>query len=188
MRLRSLLLIAAPLLALLAACGDDDSPTETPGPDEPVASATPYEVTPTPIIVSGSGTTGGSNSGDREEVSYTVEAGDTLLALATRFDTTVEAIMMRNDIESASDLNVGQQLLIPSGRSSVSPAPGATATAPAGGGSASGDTYEVQSGDLAGSIAAQFGITLEQLAEANNRTVESLDALEVGEELSIPSP
>ncbi len=109
--------------------------------------------------------------------------------------------MTRNDIESASDLQVGQELVIPRGASSVGtpsaqPAatattrPAATTTAPAGGTTTprDGETYEVQSGDLAGSIAEQFGVTLEELAEANNRTVDSLDELAVGDELIIPSP
>jgi lysozyme len=186
MRLPALLLTVAPLLALLAACGDDSSPAETPESNQPVVSATPYDVTPTPIIVTGSGSSSGVAGG--QEISYTVESGDTLLALATRFDTTVEAIMRRNDLASASDLNIGQQLIIPRGTSSVaSPAATTAATARAGN-SSSGRTYQVQNGDLAGSIAAQFGITLDELAEANNRTVESLDQLTVGEELVIPSP
>jgi lysozyme len=184
MRLPALLLTAAPLLALLAACGDDGSPAETPESNQPVVSATPYDVTPTPIIVTGSGSSSGVAGG--QEISYTVESGDTLLALATRFDTTVEAIMRRNDLESASDLNIGQQLIIPRGTSSVA-SPAGTTAATAGNGAAR-RTYQVQNGDLAGSIAAQFGITLDELAEANNRTVESLDQLTVGEELVIPSP
>ncbi len=209
MRQRFLLLTTVPLLALLIACGDDDSPEATSGDNEPVTSATPYVVMPTPIIVQGTQSAGGSTpGGSQQEIRYTVESGDTLLALATRFDTTVEAIMTRNDIASASDLQVGQELLIPRGASSAATPPAqptatttgppaatttpraATTATPAGGTATAGDgeTYEVQSGDLAGSIAAQFGITIEELAEANNRTVESLDELAVGDELIIPSP
>lgn len=208
MRLRALLLTTIPLLALLVACGDDDSPDDAPAENEPVTSATPYVVMPTAVIVRGTqspGPGGSSGAGGGQEVTYTVESGDTLLALATRYDTTVEAIMTRNDIESASDLQVGQELVIPRGASSVGTPPAqpaatatpsrtATATAPArgtstpGGRGDGGDTYQVQSGDLAGSIADQFGVTLEELAEANNRTVDSLDELAVGDELIIPGP
>jgi LysM repeat protein len=185
MRLRALLLVV-PLAALLVACGGNDTPPESDASSTPVPTATPYDVTPTPIIVSGISATGGGASG--QEITYTVESGDTLLVLAARYDTTVEAIMRRNNLASAADLQVGQQLIIPRGTSSVAtpaatarPAsPGATA-APGG-----GRTYEVKSGDLAGSIAAQFGVSLDQLAAANHRSVESLDQLQVGETLVIP--
>lgn len=208
MRLRSLLLTTIPLLALLVACGDDDRPDGTSGENEPITSATPYVVMPTAVIVQGTqGPAGGSRpSGSTQETTYTVESGDTLLALATRYDTTVEAIMTRNDIVSASDLQVGQELIIPKGASSAATPPAqptATRTAPSAATAtpptsttatptsgtatpADGETYEVQSGDLAGSIAAQFGITLAELAEANNRTVESLDQIVEGDELIIP--
>jgi len=190
MPLPRLLLVFTPLLVLLAACGDDDTLLRPEAASTPVPTATPYAVTPTPIIVTGP--SGGGAGGAAGEVTYVVESGDTLLVLATRYDTTVEAIMTRNNLASASDLQVGQQLIIPSGRSSVATPPaGAGVTATPGATTVpgtGGETYEVESGDLAGSIAAQFGITLEELAAANNRSVESLDELQVGETLIIPGP
>jgi LysM repeat protein len=44
---------------------------------------------------------------------YTVESGDTLSAIAARFDTTVAAIVNLNDLNNANNLRVGQELLIP---------------------------------------------------------------------------
>lgn len=44
---------------------------------------------------------------------YTVEPGDTLGAIAARFDSTVQAIVEVNRIDNPSQINVGQQLLIP---------------------------------------------------------------------------
>ena len=189
MRLRALLLTAVPLCAFIAACGGGDSPAQTQAADTPVPTATPYAVTPAPIIVAGASNPGGTTTS--REISYVVEAGDTLLGLASRYDTTVEAIMRRNNLVSASDLKIGQQLIIPSGTSTVAtPAPtaaaGATATPRPSGTTTVGQTYEVQSGDLAGAIAVRFGITLEQLAAANNRSVASLDQLQIGEKLVIP--
>lgn len=221
MRLAALF-TAATLLTLTVACGDDDGILQPDESGTPVATATPYAVQPNVIIVNGPGgaaTTGtstgtgggasgstGANGGTSQaggEVKYVVQAGDTLIALAGRYGTTVEAIMTRNNIASASDLRAGQEIVIPSGQSTVgtpaptrTPTPGATrtATAPAAtstaapGGTAAGQQrYTVQSGDLAGSIAARFGVTLEQLAAANNRTVQSLDALNVGDVLNIPA-
>ena len=44
---------------------------------------------------------------------YRVRSGDTLSAIAARFDTTVAAIVNLNDLNSANNLRVGQELLIP---------------------------------------------------------------------------
>jgi lysozyme len=45
---------------------------------------------------------------------YTVQSGDTLAAIANRYDTTVEAICQANDIETPNLIEVGQVLIIPS--------------------------------------------------------------------------
>jgi LysM repeat protein len=186
MRLRALLFATISLAALLVACGDDDTPSAPDASSTPVPSATPYAATPTPIIVRGD--SGGSAGASGQEITYTVESGDTLLVLATRYDTTVEAIMKRNNIASAADLQVGQQLVIPSGKSSVA-TPAATTTPPPAGATTTpggGQSYTVKSGDLASNIATRFNVSLDQLAAANHRSVESLDQLEVGETLTIP--
>ena len=47
-----------------------------------------------------------------------------------------------------------------------------------------GGTYIVRSGDTLGSIAAQFGITVEELAAANN--LADVDVLDVGQTLRLP--
>src|SRR5436190_941817 len=111
------LLFAVPLVALMAACGGgSDNATPAPGVPASILTATPYAKTPTPIIVSGTDTTGG---GSGREITYKVESGDTLLALASKYDTTVEAIMKRNNLASATDLKAGQELIIPVGASTV---------------------------------------------------------------------
>lgn len=45
---------------------------------------------------------------------YVVQVGDTLSDLAERFDTTVEEIMVMNDLNDPNDLQTGQELMIPS--------------------------------------------------------------------------
>lgn len=45
---------------------------------------------------------------------YIVKAGDTLSAIADDFTTTVEEIMVANDIASAEAIQIGQTLIIPS--------------------------------------------------------------------------
>lgn len=49
-------------------------------------------------------------------------------------------------------------------------------------------SYTVQAGDTAFAIAERFGITVEELASANNMTVEQIANLSVGQKLIIPQP
>src|ERR1700757_1049053 len=97
MRLNSLL----PLLCLSSICGlvacSGGSP-KAPSPHTPVkiGTATPYAQPPVPTIVDASGHIPGSATAAGTEVTYKVENGDTLLAIAARFGTTVDAIVQRN--------------------------------------------------------------------------------------------
>jgi LysM repeat protein len=47
------------------------------------------------------------------EPTYTVEAGDTLGRIATRYNTTVERIQAFNNIADARALRIGARLIIP---------------------------------------------------------------------------
>jgi len=49
----------------------------------------------------------------QQPILYTVRPGDTLFSIAGRFNTTVESIMVLNNL-SNTQLTVGQRLLIPS--------------------------------------------------------------------------
>lgn len=77
------------------------APTETPVPTLPVA--------PTPVI-------------------YRVKLGDTLYDISIEYGTTVDAIKGANGLES-NQLRVGQELVIPVGTTTPSPAPTGTPTA-----------------------------------------------------------
>jgi lysozyme len=59
---------------------------------------------------SGSGSDGNGSSTPR---TYTVNAGDTLYAIAVRFGTTVAAIAIANNIQNPNQISVGQVLIIP---------------------------------------------------------------------------
>jgi LysM repeat protein len=181
-------LAAFGLAALLAACGggsDEVVETPTPGPGIAARTATPFAVLPAATIVTDATTP----SGVSEDVTYIVEAGDTLSAIAARFETTVGAIQERNDL-AGTDIFVGQQLTIPG--DDDSDAAGSTGGNLGGssGGSGEGDTnpstYTVQAGDLAGLIAERFSVTLEALAAENELGVEDLNSLLVGQVLNIP--
>ena len=191
--LAPLLLALALALALVGACGGDDddegdAPEATP---TTIPTATPFAVAPVPTIVGGVGAT----PAPRGEVTYLVEAGDSLSAIAERFETTVEATMAANGLTDPNEIFVGQELTIPGdddGAVTPTPEPGAPAAGtpePGGDGGTLGVTsYVVQPGDTALGIAIAFGVTLSDLAEANDTTEEDLSNINVGDELTLPRP
>ena len=81
--------------------------------------------------------------------SYTVQAGDSLSAIAARFGTTVAELVSLNNISDPNLIYVGQVLKIPSSGNSSR-------------------TYTVQAGDTLSYIAAKFGTTVSNLVTLNN--------------------
>jgi LysM repeat protein len=98
-----------------------------------------------------------------------VQWGDTLFSLARRYGTTVEAIVALNGLADASNISVGQVLMIPG---TSAPAPG------------SGQVYIVQRGDTLFSIARRFGSTVEAIQRANG--IVNPTYISVGQRLVIP--
>ena len=184
-------------VALTVACGSGGG-GEEPSVLGDIPTATPPAVLPDVVIV-------GQTDLPVPGASYTVAEGDTLLAIADRFGTTVEAIIAANDIADPTALFIGQELIIPGADpddSVVAPTdepeptfdiqppgePAATDTpepeeTPA---PVEGDIYIVQEGDIPVTIAEQFGITAEELLDANGITDPT--SLFIGQELIIPSP
>ena len=72
------------------------SPTPTPIPATPAPTVAPT-VAPTPV----------------PQLTYTVEQGDTLTAIAQRFGTTTTALQEANGIENPNEIVIGQVLVIP---------------------------------------------------------------------------
>jgi len=179
-------------LALLAtACGGGGSKSSFSRVDPgKIPTATIPANLPEPLLIEGVPTRAVQPSGD----TYTVESGDSLSAIAEKLGTTVDELMALNDLTS-NELSVGQVLRIPGGASQgeASPTPKATEAAESTETPAarttprSGQTkYTVQSGDNANDIALRFGVTVEELAAANNMTIDELRSLEVGQVLIIP--
>jgi LysM repeat protein len=181
---------------LCFACGGSGSSSGRPNPGK-VPTATLPAVLPDPLIVSGTPAAPSAPSGD----TYTVKSGDTPSAIAERLGVSVDDLMSLNSITDPTQLAVGQVLRIPSEKVAT-PAPGRTPAAstptpkntsapntphPAATPREGETTYTVQSGDNANDIALRFGITVEELAAANNTTVDNLRSLQVGDVLVIPA-
>lgn len=134
----------------------------------PVASATGAASTaPTPAAPAASGTTSAT-------VTYTVQSGDTLGRIAQRFNTTTEALVQLNGLTNPDQIKVGQQLKVP--------ATGGATTGSTGAGQ--GRTHVVQRGETLGVIAKTYGVTVAEIAAANN--IADADTIFVGQALIIP--
>lgn len=88
---------------------------------------------------------------------YTIRAGDTLYALAIRYNTTVAAIVAANPGLDPNSLVVGRIICIPVAPTTT---PGPVACP-------GGSLYTVQRGDTLFGIAQRFGYTVEALIAAN---------------------
>jgi LysM repeat protein len=117
---------------------------------------------------------------------YTVQAGDTLWSIATRYGTTVATLSSLNDIADANALQVGQVLRLPGGAipsgasssASTAAAPGARSSSSS---SSSTTSYTVQAGDTLWSIATRLGTTVADLSSANG--VQDSNLLQIGQVL-----
>ena len=93
-------------------------------------------------------------------VSYTVQKGDSYWLISRKFNTTLNSVLSANNASSASSLNAGQIITVPS------------------------NTYTVQKGDTYYLIAKKCGVTLSSLLSANNATQSSV--LNIGDKIKIP--
>lgn len=106
---------------------------------------------------------------------YVVVAGDTLSAIASRFNTTVSALVQLNNISNPNLIYPGEVLKIPVSTVVKSGASSNQHTL----------TYVVQSGDTLSSIASRFGTTVQYLSKINGITNPNL--IYPGETLQIES-
>jgi D-alanyl-D-alanine carboxypeptidase len=108
-RLIALLLVA--LALAIAACGGDDedgSPTASPSATLPPTATLAGTSTPTPTAT---------------QVTYTVQAGDTLYSIAETFGVTIEALTAANGIDDPESLQIGHVLVIPNPGATIGPTP-----------------------------------------------------------------
>jgi len=129
-----------------------------PTPDAP-------DITPQPTALAGPGASG-------ESFTYKVQPGDTLYAIARKFNVDAQAIIDRNQLPNPNALSVGQEIVVP-GR------------APEGVQTGEGYIHVVAAGETLFAIAQKYGVPLDQLAQVNQIT--NPNALRVGQRLLIPT-
>lgn len=123
----------------------------------------------------------GNNSAAGPMKEYTIVRGDTLGAIAKRNHTTVSAIRAANPGIEPTRIRPGQKIQVPTGSPTTT---SATGNNNANAGNGGGKTYTVKSGDTLSKIARQYGITIDQLSDANNLRTTRLN---VGQKLKIPT-
>lgn len=100
------------------------------------------------------------------ETTYTVQKGDSLYAIANKYNTTVDALKKANNLTS-NILSIGQVLKIPTVLETET-----------------GITYTVKSGDSLYSIAREYNTTVDAIKSLNNL---SSNLLSIGQVLKIPT-
>lgn len=121
----------------------------------------PITVTPTPRATATPTT---------PPLTYIIQPGDVLLAVAAEFSTTVEAIMIANDIYDPRTLQIGQELIIPPDKGSIFGVPSVV--------------HAINSGDTLLAVAAQYGSSVEDIL-ANNPDLEPT-RLQIGQKIAVP--
>ena len=124
-------------------------------------------------------------------VTYKVKAGDSLRLIAKHNGTTLAVLRSLNHLKS-DNVRVGQLLKLPAGSTPAvsapvaesTPMPGATTTETAT--NASGRiTHTVKAGEKLSTIAKKYGVTVGEIATANN--ISDPSKIRAGQELVIPN-
>lgn len=202
LRLARVLPAALACLSLIAAaaCGGGGNDTTTAPDLDKVPTATLPAELPEALIIGGGAILPGGGA------TYTIRSGDTLAGIASRLGITLEDLRTANPDIDPGALRSGQVINLPqlpdnaptaaattapttpvapeettAPEPTNTPQPAATNTP-----SSLGRTYIVEAGDIPVSIAAKFGITVEELLAAN----PDIDprGLQVGQVLIIPTP
>jgi LysM repeat protein len=179
-------ILVAPLafVALLfSACGDGTTATTSSVLNLESSSFQTLATTPTTLPTTtlvGATVPAGQATTDITE--YTIQAGDVPFNVANRYGITVDALALANvDTAGYGAFYVGLKIKIPAGaitptntvptETTLPVTPSETTTTLAGGGSnCAQGSYTIVAGDLPGTVAQKFDVTVAQLDEANANT------------------
>ncbi len=104
-----------------------------------------------------------TSSQRNETVTYTVQLGDTISSIASRFGVTINTVLWANNLSANSIIRPGNDLkILPF----------------------SGLLYVVKSGDTLSKIASTYKIEVDDIAKSNNLSAN--DSLRIGQELILP--
>ncbi|MBN1681351.1 MAG: LysM peptidoglycan-binding domain-containing protein [Anaerolineae bacterium] len=160
-------------------------PTNTPDIFVPTqeGTVTPVQATLTPTPLPATATPDNTST-----VVYTVQAGDTVSAIARRYNTTIDAIGKVNGLTNVGLIYVGQTLLIPVSSGGQTTPPTFTPV-PTDAGTENPPqpgvgSYTIVSGDTLYGIAARFNTTAATLAQLNN--IVNPNLIYPGQVISVP--
>jgi murein DD-endopeptidase MepM/ murein hydrolase activator NlpD len=106
---------------------------------------------------------------------YVVQAGDTLFAIAVRYNTTVAALKQLNNLGNSDLIQVGQKLVVASTDNPATPANSISASS----------SYLVQPGDTLYAIALRYGTTMDALEQLNG--IANPNLITPGQGIAIPN-
>ncbi|WP_066805021.1 LysM peptidoglycan-binding domain-containing protein [Moraxella oblonga] len=115
---------------------------------------------------------------------YTVQAGDNLTTLARKFNTTVADLAALNGLSVTDGLLINQKLTVPNTGNNTVVTSNTQHTTPKA--VQKSTTYTVQSNDSLTSVANKYGISIAELAAANNLSPDA--GLIRGKVITIPAP
>jgi LysM repeat protein len=151
----------------------------TPVSSAPTATAAPGaapQATAQPAATQASPTT------EAGVVWHTVQRGETVYSIASRYGTTVDAIAAANNLSNPQTIYVGQKLKIPTSEGGTSP------EAPPSEGGATGCRikHTVKPGEWVWQIARNYGVEPHDILAANNMSIQSARTIHPGMVLCIP--
>jgi LysM repeat protein len=134
--------------------------------------------------------TSGATVGQRP-ARYTIKRGDTISAIAARYNVSTDALLKLNKLTRSSIIYPGQVITLRGSSIDIDPVSSVdeiddppstppTSAPPA----APSSTYTIKSGDTVTSIAARFGLTVDAILNANGLTRSSI--IYAGRTLTIP--
>jgi|GEM_PF-6591436 len=140
--------------------------------------------------------------------SYQIQSGDTLMAIAKRYDVTVEALTKANNMTATTMIRAGDTLSLPKNAKAVKTTPAASVAIPTPKVTSSTvkapepapkpsapvatavvtssdmpETYTVQAGDTLISIANRYGLSYQDIASASG--IEPTATLQIGQTLRL---
>lgn len=183
-----------------------DEPTQPPNVDPTPTPDGGSGVTPPPTATGNTGGTGGPAGGGStttgggtgdgaigddfpSSIIYTVQPGDSVTRIATRYNSGVTAIRSANGLDTNALIFIGQRLVVPVPAAVVTATPNVivvTATPVTGTGGGTGgpaNVYVVQPGDTLSAIARRYNTTVATLAQLNG--IVNANSIQVGQRLVV---